>query len=367
MPQKLKILFVATEPAPGMVPFAAAVINAFAESGHMVWALTLSSSECSYRAAITEKVSLYDKSFPTSLSGKLKLKFYPRALYEEIVKIATNNGIKNIHLLTGEYGLALHWTQKLNKIYNLVYTVHDLEKHPSTSKTLLKDLKTNLFDSFFHSMTLKNISEVSNLATSSKIQYNNLKKKYPSKKIVYHSFPSLITKEIKSGTKVCPELEGEKDYILFLGTIAYYKGVDILYHAFLNSNLCKQTKMVLAGKGNYFFRTCPKEKNVIRINRYITDDEVANLYKNAKLVVYPYRQATQSGVLSIAHFFQKRVIASDLPYFKDNIGANDVLFQSENTENLTKTLEKEVKRHCNYQDKGTDETDIVNEMLSLYK
>lgn len=366
MPQLLKILFVATEPAPGMVPFAASIINTFAEAGHLVWALTLSSNECSYRKVIVKKVSLYDKAFPTSKSGKLLHKFYPRSLFEEIEQIVTDNRIKNIHLLTGEYGLAIHYTQKLNKKYNLVYTVHDLEQHPTTNKEFLTRLKVSCFDSFFHLMTLRNIRIANNLVTSSKTQYQVLKQQYPQKNILYHSFPPLITTQIKNGNKICPELKNESNYILFFGTFVSYKGVDLLYNAFLNSHLCKKYKLVLAGKGCYFFKTSKEEKNIIRINRYILDEEIAMLYKKALFVVYPYRQASQSGVISIAHYFKKKIIASDLPYFKDNISNGDVLFKSENVTELIHVLEREVNNFSNDFCNEIQSVNIVDELSSIY-
>lgn len=367
MTQPLKILFVATEPAPGMVPFAVAIINAFAEAGHQVWALTLSSDECSYRKVIIEKVSLHDKAFPTSIGEKLQLKFYPHPLYEEIEQIASDNEIKNVHFLTGEYGLALHYTKNLNKKFNLVYTVHDLEQHPTTSKEFLTRFKASCFDSFFHLMTLKNIRIANNLVTSSKTQYQVLRQLYPQKNILYHSFPPLITPQIKAGNKICPELKNESNYILFFGTFVSYKGVDLLYNAFLNSCLCQKYKLVLAGKGTYFFKTSKEEKNIIRINRYILDEEIAMLYKKALFVVYPYRQASQSGVVSIAHYFKKRIIASDLPYFKDNISNGDILFKSENVKELIHVLEREANNCSDGFCNEIQSVNIVDELSSIYK
>ena len=43
------------------------------------------------------------------------------------------------------------------------------------------------------------------------------------------------------------------------------------------------------------------------INRYIKDSEVAYLYQHAQCVVYPYISATQSGVLSLAFYYQTPV------------------------------------------------------------
>ena len=52
------------------------------------------------------------------------------------------------------------------------------------------------------------------------------------------------------------------------------------------------------------------------INRFIDDSEVRDLFGRAALVVYPYISATQSGVTSIASYFGKPMVLSDLPFFK---------------------------------------------------
>ena len=98
--------------------------------------------------------------------------------------------------------------------------------------------------------------------------------------------------------------------------------------------------LVIAGKGEIGFERNKNEKNVIWIQRYVKDTELKAMYLNAKCVVYPYISATQSGVLSIAYYYQTPVLASDVPFFKENIektGAG-LLFQNRNVEDLKEKL-----------------------------
>ena len=78
------------------------------------------------------------------------------------------------------------------------------------------------------------------------------------------------------------------------------------------------------------------------INRYIKDSEVAYLYKNARCVVYPYISATQSGVLSLAFYYNVPVIASDVPFFQEIIGHSNtgILFRTGNVDDLSDKLMK---------------------------
>ena len=112
-----------------------------------------------------------------------------------------------------------------------------------------------------------------------------------------------------------PELGEEKDYFLFFGAIEKYKNVGGLLKAY---KLYKGArKLVIAGKGNL----SEEEKKLIEddrerillINRFIQDGEMIALYERAWAVVLPYIEASQSGVLSMAYYFSKPVIVTDLP------------------------------------------------------
>jgi glycosyltransferase involved in cell wall biosynthesis len=47
-------------------------------------------------------------------------------------------------------------------------------------------------------------------------------------------------------------------------------------------------------------------------DRFISDDETARLFTDADMVVLPYIEASQSGVLAIANSFAKPVIVTDV-------------------------------------------------------
>ena len=92
---------------------------------------------------------------------------------------------------------------------------------------------------------------------------------------------------------------------------------------------------MLAGRGdheNYYFPVA-NDDDVIVINRFIEDCEVRKLFENAAVVVYPYISATQSGVLSIASRFGKKMVVSDVPFFRDSAnGQEGVFFTDPNNE-----------------------------------
>lgn len=332
-----KILFVATEPAAGMVTFASSIINCFHNANYDVWAITVSLSNCPYNTALDIGNKHIDFAFPNTAWGKLKHKVFPIDLYKQIINIADNNNISNIHFLTGEYGFAPFFSKKLNKKYNTIYTVHDLEPHPIVSKRISKN---RLFRLFFHKMTLLNLRFIDNIVSCSKTQCSLIQAMFPEKKVLYHVFPSLVTKVIANGTEKCPELVDIGKYILFFGYVGFHKGIHVLYNAFLDSKLVCEYKLVIAGRGSIYFDRREDERNIIRINRFIKDEELADLYKGASFVVYPYMQATMSGVLTIAHHFNRCCITSDLPYFQENVTLNDVMSKRGDSYDLKNKMEE---------------------------
>ncbi len=73
-------------------------------------------------------------------------------------------------------------------------------------------------------------------------------------------------------------------------------------------------KIVIAGKGNFKKYRClikNKEKFVI-YNEFIPNEKVSELFQKATIVVLPYIEASQTGIISIAYSFKKPVIVTNV-------------------------------------------------------
>ena len=125
--------------------------------------------------------------------------------------------------------------------------------------------------------------------------------------------------------------------ILFFGTVDHYKGVDLLIEAYDQKVFHDKHKLVIAGKGRHYVTD---NKNIIRLNRFIEDAEVRDLFTKAAIVVYPYRSATMSGVLSLAFYFRKKVVMSDVPFFKEYANRDSLFFKAGNVEDLADKLQQ---------------------------
>ena len=113
-----------------------------------------------------------------------------------------------------------------------------------------------------------------------------------------------------------PNRKGKNgDYFLFFGQIASNKGIDYLLEAMKRVHTqYPNMRLIVAGKGKYPFDITEYQKlDYIEFrNRFIPDDELAELIQGAYCAVCPYKDATQSGVVMSAFAFNKPIIATNV-------------------------------------------------------
>lgn len=92
----------------------------------------------------------------------------------------------------------------------------------------------------------------------------------------------------------------DKPSILFFGRLEPYKGLGVLMEAMrLIWDARPEVELVVAGRG-------PAEGELLddprihRLIRYVTEDEIPGLFRDARLLVAPYTEGSQSGVVSLA-------------------------------------------------------------------
>lgn len=108
-------------------------------------------------------------------------------------------------------------------------------------------------------------------------------------------------------------LEPDTKFLLFFGRVSPYKGVEDLLEAVRLSGDRFEHKVVIAGKHLYPVPIPSGLRDrVVVINEFIGDDTLRYLLRHCELVVLPYRDATQSGVLLTAYSFAKPVIVTNV-------------------------------------------------------
>lgn len=141
---------------------------------------------------------------------------------------------------------------------------------------------------------------------------------------LFDNFGPIISKE-----KALQELGLDPSirYMLFFGLVRSYKGLDILINALGDERLNKESlKLIIAGEfyeeKSIYLDLIAKNKldeTVIIIDKFIPDDEVANYFCAADIIVQPYRDATQSAVTQVAYHFEKPILVTDVGGLKETV------------------------------------------------
>ena len=110
--------------------------------------------------------------------------------------------------------------------------------------------------------------------------------------------------------------DGGARRILFFGRVMAYKGLPDLLKAaeLLKKGAIPALKLVVAGRGPALddVRSELSADHVEVYGQFVPDDMVAQLFLNTELVVLPYLEASQSGILAIASAFGKPVLVTDV-------------------------------------------------------
>ena len=139
------------------------------------------------------------------------------------------------------------------------------------------------------------------------------------------------------------EIEGQ---LLFFGRIWAYKGLDYLIRAEPRiTERFPQARIVIAGRGEDFekYRALMVHPDRFIVdNDYIPDERVAQYFSEASIVVLPYVDASQSGVVPVAYAFERPVVATrvgGLPSVVDD-GVTGYLVPPRDSEGLADALIK---------------------------
>ena len=146
--------------------------------------------------------------------------------------------------------------------------------------------------------------------------------------------------------------DGER-IILFFGRITPYKGLEYLIAAFQQIRARREDyRLIIAGRPDKCERYWQKIREAIRDDAqrgrvllradFIPDNETEVYFKAADVLVLPYKNIYQSGVLFLGHSFGLPVLAADVGALKDEIveGRTGFVFRPEDAADLAKAIER---------------------------
>lgn len=117
-----------------------------------------------------------------------------------------------------------------------------------------------------------------------------------------------------------PPFEADGPVVLFFGLLRPYKGLDVLLSAWrrLAPERRAGAELWIAGMARMGLDALDLPQDGVRlVPRFVTDDELPAYFRRADLVVLPYREIDQSGVLFTALAFGKPLLLSDVGGFPE--------------------------------------------------
>lgn len=223
-----------------------------------------------------------------------------------------------VHLLSNTT-LWLNLAAPLWRPIPLVTTVHDVEVHPGDSETaVLPRWATELIvrqsgHVVVHGPELKHRAEARFAKRPERVH------------VLSHP---AITRYAELARRLPPPPAAEpgRFSVLLFGRIYAYKGLEQLVRAeALLGDRVPGLRVVIAGRGDDPAALGPQMGDTARyeiIHRFVEDEEVARLFAEADLVVLPYTEASQSGVLNVAAAFGKPVVATDVGELRATVEPN---------------------------------------------
>ena len=161
--------------------------------------------------------------------------------------------------------------------------------------------------------------------------------------------------------------------ILFFGRMDHYKGLPYLIEAApIIQKKVKNLKIIVAGHGDdldkYQHMLTANAQFEIH-NRFIANEEIPAFFKRSALIVIPYIEASQSGIVAMAFAFGKPVVATDVGSIGEVVknGRNGLLVPPKNSESLAEAVILLLRNEEMRKKMGREALATANKQLSWAK
>ncbi|MDB4476206.1 glycosyltransferase family 4 protein [bacterium] len=273
------------------------------------------------------------------------------------------HGIKIAHFHLFHFSALELLCVKATKLFNMkvVITVHDVKsfdkaRNDKYSKSILSRADRLIVHNKISATELRKIQKDEN----SKIE------------IIKHGnyFDSIEKSPRADDAKIKLGLKPTSPVVLFFGQIKEVKGLDLLIEAMKQAiEVHPDLHLLIAGKPwrqsfqPYLSLIESKglSNNVTCHIHYIPDSDVNFYYGSADLVVLPYREIYQSGVLLMAMSYSKAVLVSDIPGMSEIVAhaKNGYTFANGDSHHLAVRLIEIFNKKAELSDIGNAARDLM--------
>lgn len=185
--------------------------------------------------------------------------------------------------------------------------------------------ETILFESFFRKLFLQSCSRF--IALSENIGESLKQNTKKSVLTLFHPINSHLPVKISKGEALSNLNLPQNQYILFIGLIRRYKGVEILIKAFHYISKEKEDlKLIIAGefyddinKYKELVKRKDLEEKIIIDDSFLESSRIRDYICASDVIVQPYKKASQSGITPVAYFYDKPLVVSNIEGLKEII------------------------------------------------
>jgi len=199
----------------------------------------------------------------------------------------------------------------LKKIgYKIIWTIHDISDFKYSNRKLRSREKCQWL---YYNSDYKFVHYKKNIERLKKyfdVEIENIE-------IIFHPCFEYKNTIGKKEARDILNIPYNKKVILSFGMIKRYKGYSELIKAFKKLDDSYICLIVGTGKhdpktAEYIKKEAKKMRNIIVIDKYIPRDDVQIYFNASDVVVLPYIEITQSGIIPLAYSFGRPVIATDV-------------------------------------------------------
>jgi len=180
------------------------------------------------------------------------------------------------------------------------------------------------------------------------------------------------------GKQISNQSVPSNGYALFFGSVAPWKGMDVLMEAAskVYDQIGSIFNLVIAGTPpegyhSHFDKLLKGSQGHIHvINKYIENNEIPDIINNSKFLILPYNNSFKdsvSGVIPLAYTFSKPVIVSNVPTLSEYVDHNQTgfVFESGNSTQLAKYIKDLIQNEHNCEEMGKKAYQKLLNQMSL--